>query len=93
MLILSSDVLVQHLRVVDYQKLVIFPPDMDRAKLYYAMQTLRGSLKKVIVKVSCFNRELETLSTCMVRGQSKGWVARQAGRIGLRVFSMDILCV
>ncbi|CAM6102061.1 unnamed protein product [Calypogeia fissa] len=40
----------QHLRVVDYQKLVIFPPDMDRAKLYYAMQALRISLKKVIVK-------------------------------------------
>lgn len=43
---------MQHLRVVDYQKLVVFPPDMDRNKLYYSLQALRLSLRKVIVKVT-----------------------------------------
>lgn len=47
-----SQLKMQHLRVVDYQKLVVFPPEVDRNKLYYSLQTLRLSLRKVIVKVS-----------------------------------------
>ncbi|KAL2614065.1 hypothetical protein R1flu_025757 [Riccia fluitans] len=41
---------LQHLRVVDYQKLIVFPPEVDRTKLYYSLQALRLSLRKVIVK-------------------------------------------
>lgn len=40
----------QHLRVLDHEKLVIFPPEADRMKLYFAMHILRNMLPKVIVK-------------------------------------------
>ena len=40
----------QHLRVLDHEKLVIFPPEADRMKLYFAIHILRNMLPKVIVK-------------------------------------------
>ncbi|GLJ45066.1 hypothetical protein SUGI_0948710 [Cryptomeria japonica] len=40
----------QHLRVLDHEKLLIFPPEADRMKLHFAMQSLRKMLTKVVVK-------------------------------------------
>ena len=40
----------QHLRVLDHEKLVIFPPESDRMKLYFLIHILRNMLPKVIVK-------------------------------------------
>eukprot|EP00252_Welwitschia_mirabilis_P019861 TRINITY_DN4707_c0_g1_i3.p1 TRINITY_DN4707_c0_g1~~TRINITY_DN4707_c0_g1_i3.p1 ORF type:complete len:1280 (+),score=267.36 TRINITY_DN4707_c0_g1_i3:562-4401(+) len=40
----------QHLRVLDQDKLLIFPPEADRMKLNFAMHSLRNMLPRVIVK-------------------------------------------
>ncbi|KAH9324359.1 hypothetical protein KI387_004537, partial [Taxus chinensis] len=40
----------QHLRVLDHERLDIYPPEADRMKLHFAMQSLRRILTKVVVK-------------------------------------------
>eukprot|EP00898_Chlorokybus_atmophyticus_P005611 jgi/Chlat1/6050/Chrsp4S06335 len=40
----------KHMRAVSYDKLLVYPIDTDRAKMFFTLQNLRNSLPKVIVK-------------------------------------------
>ncbi len=42
---------LQNVRIVDNDKLIIIPPDVDRGKLYFYLHSLRNMLPKVVVKV------------------------------------------
>jgi DNA-directed RNA polymerase III subunit RPC1 len=41
-----------HIRVLRRDKLIVFPPEQDRGKMFFALQSLRNALPRVIVKVS-----------------------------------------
>lgn len=40
----------QHIRILDHEKLMVFPVESDRKKLHFALYNLRNMLPKVIVK-------------------------------------------